>query len=163
MFFEVDKDFALFYGIMLVNAQTKKYYRSFNDAYIMPDSVYYLKICNNFKTNQSDIDKLGADPAIKIFKENNKLANMRLAVNDRYKNANGEWIDETQWFSLVAWTKLAEYAEKYLLKGVEVAIEGRLVNKTFTDKNAVKRISTDIIVSEILILSKKAAVAKELV
>ena len=43
---------------MLVNAQTKKYYRSFNDAYIMPDSVYYLKICNNFKTNQSDIDKL---------------------------------------------------------------------------------------------------------
>ncbi len=109
------------------------------------------------------IGHLGADPAIKIFKENNKLANMRLAVNDRYKNANGEWIDETQWFSLVAWTKLAEYAEKYLLKGVEVAIEGRLVNKTFTDKNAVKRISTDIIVSEILILSKKAAVAKELV
>lgn len=49
---------TLFYGIMLVNAQTKKYYRSFNDAYIMPDSVYYLKICNNFKTNQSDIDKL---------------------------------------------------------------------------------------------------------
>jgi single-strand DNA-binding protein len=76
-------------------------------------------------------------------------------VNDRYKNAKGEWLDETQWFNVVAWSKLAVYAEKYLGKGTEVAIEGRLINKSYTDKNAVKRISTDVIVSEILILSKK--------
>ncbi len=106
---------------------------------------------------------LGADPEIKIFKENNKLANMRLAVNDRYKNAKGEWVDETQWFNLVAWSKLAIYAEKYLNKGIELAIEGRLINKSYVDKNAVKRVSTDIVVSEILILTKKAAVTKELV
>ena len=106
---------------------------------------------------------LGADPEIKIFKENNKLAKMRLAVNDRYKNAKGEWVDETQWFNLVAWSKLAIYAEKYLNKGIELAIEGRLINKSYVDKNAVKRVSTDIVVSEILILTKKAAVTKELV
>jgi single-strand DNA-binding protein len=109
------------------------------------------------------IGHLGADPEIKIFKEDNKLANMRLAVNDRYKNAKGEWVEETQWFNLVAWAKLANYAEKYLLKGIEVAVEGRLLTKSYTDKNAVKRMSTDIVVSEILILTKKNAVGKELV
>ena len=109
------------------------------------------------------IGHLGADPEIKIFKEDNKLANMRLAVNDRYKNANGEWMDETQWFSLVAWSKLAKYAEKYLVKGTEIAVEGRLLTKSYTDKNLVKRISTDIIVSEILILTKKNLDTKELV
>jgi single-strand DNA-binding protein len=51
------------------------------------------------------------------------------------------------------------YAEKYLIKGIEVAIEGRLINKSYTDKNLVKRFSTDIHLSEILILTKK----KELV
>ena len=71
------------------------------------------------------IGHLGADPEIKNFKEDKKLANMRLAVNDRYKNANGEWVEETQWFNLVAWAKLANYAEKYLLKGIEVAVEVR--------------------------------------
>jgi single-strand DNA-binding protein len=106
---------------------------------------------------------LGADPEIKIFKENNKLANMRLAVNDRYKNTKGEWVEETQWFNLVAWSKLAIFAEKYLNKGIELAIEGRLINKSYVDKNAVKRVSTDIVVSEILILTKKAAGTKELV
>ena len=65
---------------------------------------------------------LGADPEIKIFEETKKLANIRLAVNDRYKNAKGEWVDETQWFNLVAWSKLAVYAEKYLIKGIEVAL-----------------------------------------
>ena len=102
---------------------------------------------------------LGADPEIKIFDETKKLANVRLAVNDRYKNAKGEWVDETQWFNLVAWSKLAVYAEKFLKKGIEVAVEGRLMNKSYTDKNAVKRVSTDIYISEILILTKK----KELV
>ena len=108
------------------------------------------------------IGYLGADPEFKILKES-QLANMRLAVNDRYKNAKGEWVDETQWFSSVAWSKLALFAEKYLLKGSEIAVEGRLLTKAYTDKNAIKRVSTDIIVSDILILSKKNAVAKELV
>lgn len=101
------------------------------------------------------IGHLGADPEIKIFDESKKLANMRLAVNDRYKNAKGEWMEETQWFNLVAWSKLATYTEKFLLKGTEVAVEGRLINKSYTDKNAVKRVSTDIYVSEILVLNKK--------
>ena len=101
------------------------------------------------------VGRLGDDPEIKIYGENKKLASLRLAVNDRYKNIKGEWIDETQWFSLLAWSKLALYVEKYLAKGAELAVEGRLVNKSFTDKTGVKRVSTEIVISEVLILSKQ--------
>lgn len=105
------------------------------------------------------VGRLGAEPEMKTYGDDKKLASIRLAVNDRYKNQKGEWLDETQWFTLVAWSKLALYVEKYLAKGAEVAIEGRLVNKSFTDKLGVKRVSTEIVLNEILILSKQ----KELV
>ena len=100
------------------------------------------------------IGHLGAAPEIKIFDTDKKLANLSIAVNDRFKNAKGEWVDETQWFNLVAWSKLAQYAEQYLLKGSEIAIEGRMVNKFYTDKNEIKRTTTEIIISEILLLNK---------
>ena len=101
------------------------------------------------------VGRLGADPEMKIYGDAKKLANLRLAVNDRYKNVQGDWIDETQWFNLIAWSKLAIYVEKYLTKGAEVAVEGRLVNKSFTDKAGIKRSTTEIVLSEILILSKQ--------
>ena len=100
------------------------------------------------------IGHLGAAPEIKIFDTDKKVANLSIAVNDRFKNAKGEWVDETQWFNLVAWSKLAQYAEQYLLKGSESAIEGRIVNKSYTDKNEIKRATTEIIISEILLLNK---------
>ena len=100
------------------------------------------------------IGHLGAAPEIKIFESEKKLANISIAVNDRYKNAKGEWVDETQWFNLVAWSKLSDYAEQYLFKGSEIAIEGRIVNKSYTDKNEIKRATTEIVISEILLLSK---------
>ena len=100
------------------------------------------------------IGHLGAAPEIKICDTDKKVANLSIAVNDRFKNAKGEWVDETQWFNLVAWSKLAQYAEQYLLKGSEIAIEGRIVNKSYTDKNEIKRATTEIIISEILLLNK---------
>ncbi len=103
------------------------------------------------------IGHLGAAPEIKVFDTDKKVANLSIAVNDRYKNSKGEWVDETQWFNLVAWSKLAQYAEQYLIKGSEVAIEGRIVNKSYTDKNEIKRATTEIIISEILLLNKAKA------
>ena len=100
------------------------------------------------------IGHLGAAPEIKVFDTDKKVANLCIAVNDRYKNAKGEWVDETQWFNLVALSKLAQYSEQYLLKGSEIAIEGRIVNKSYTDKNDIKRATTEIIISEILLLNK---------
>ena len=101
------------------------------------------------------IGHLGANPEIKIFDENKKLAQLSLAVNDGFKNAEGTWQEDTQWFNLVAWSKLAEYAEKNLLKGQELAIEGRLVNNVYTDKQEVKRTVTEIVLNEILLLGKQ--------
>jgi single-strand DNA-binding protein len=101
------------------------------------------------------IGHLGANPEIKVFDETKKLAQLSFAVNDGFKNAQGEWQEDTQWFNLVAWSKLADYAEKNLLKGQELAVEGRLVNNTYTDKQDVKRSVTEIVLNEILLLSKQ--------
>ena len=101
------------------------------------------------------IGHLGAAPEIKVFDTDKKVANLSIAVNDRYKNAKGDWVDETQWFNLVAWSKLADYAEKNLLKGQELAIEGRLVNNTYTDKQDVKKTVTEIVLNEILLFGKQ--------
>jgi len=122
----------------------------------------FLQFCGSTKNNFMKaikkkvqlIGHLGAAPEIKIFDTDKKVANLSIAVNDRFKNAKGEWVDETQWFNLVAWSKLAQYAEQYLLKGSEIAIEGRIVNKSYTDKNEIKRATTEIIISEILLLNK---------
>jgi single-strand DNA-binding protein len=80
---------------------------------------------------------------------------MSVATNENYKNAKGEKVTETQWHSVVAWGKLAEIAEKYLVKGIEVAIEGKLVNRNYTDKQGIKRYVTEIQANELLILTKK--------
>lgn len=79
-----------------------------------------------------------------------------MATNENYKNAKGEKITETQWHNVVAWGKLADIAEKYLVKGTEVAIEGKLINRNYTDKQGVKRYVTEVQANELLILTKKA-------
>ena len=79
-----------------------------------------------------------------------------MATNENYKNAKGEKVTETQWHNVVAWGKLADIAEKYLVKGTEVVIEGKLVNRNYTDKQGVKRYATEIQANELLILTKKA-------
>ena len=101
------------------------------------------------------IGNLGADPEIKNTASGRKLALFSLATSESYRNASGEKITETQWHRAVAWGKTAEIAEKYLFKGSEVVIEGKLVNRSYIDKDGNKRFSTEIQVSELLILSFK--------
>ncbi len=110
---------------------------------------------NQVKNKVQLIGHLGQDPDIKTFNGDKKVANMSLATNEQYKNAQGEKVTETQWHSIVAWGKLAEIAEKYLSKGTEVVVEGKLVNKQYTDKQGIKRNVTEIQANELLILSKK--------
>lgn len=85
-----------------------------------------------------------------------KVAHLSVATNETYKNAKGERVTETQWHTVIAWGKLAEIAEKYLVKGTEVAIEGKLINRNYTDKQGVKRYVTEVQANELLILTKKA-------
>tara|TARA_B100001105_G_scaffold230462_1_gene202677 strand:+ start:217 stop:558 length:342 start_codon:yes stop_codon:yes gene_type:complete len=103
------------------------------------------------------IGHLGLDPEIRTFGAGKKMALMSIATNENYRDANGEKVTDTQWHSVVAWGKLAEIAEKYLLKGIEIAIEGKLVNRQYTDKKGVRHYTTEVQANELLILTKKTA------
>ena len=101
------------------------------------------------------IGNLGQSPEIKTFNEGRKMAKFSLATNESYKSNTGEWMKDTQWHAIIAWGKAAEIAEKYLVKGAEVAVEGKLVNRSYTDKNGEKRSVTEVVVSEILLLGDR--------
>jgi single-strand DNA-binding protein len=101
------------------------------------------------------IGNLGNNPEIKTLDGGKKLARFSVATNEVYRNTKGEKVTETQWHNLVAWGKVAEIAEKYLSKGSEVAIEGKLMNRTYNDKDGVKKYITEVQVNELLMLGDK--------
>lgn len=99
---------------------------------------------NAVKNKVQLIGHLGQDPEIKVVADDKKVAHLNVATNETYRNAKGEKVTETQWHSVIAWAKLAEIAEKFLVKGSEVVIEGKLVNRNYTDKQGIKRYVTEI-------------------
>ena len=103
------------------------------------------------------IGNLGMAPEIKTLESGRKLAKMSIATNESYKNAKGELVKETQWHNLIAWGKTAEIIEKYVKKGSEVAIDGKLINSNYTDKEGVKRYVTEIEVNEVLLIGGNKA------
>ncbi len=111
---------------------------------------------NAIKNKVQLIGNLGQAPDVKIIGDGKKVAHLSLATNENYKNAKGEKVTETQWHNVIVWGKLAEIAEKYLVKGTEIAVEGKLVNKNYTDKQGIKRYVTEVQANELLILTKKA-------
>ena len=96
------------------------------------------------------IGRTGKDVEIVKF-ENGKLAKVSLATTDHYTNALGEKVEETQWHSLSAGGKLADIMEKYVEKGKEIAVEGKVVYRTYDDKDGVKRYITEIRVEELVL------------
>ena len=87
--------------------------------------------------------------------EKGKLAKVSLATNDYYTNSLGEKVEETQWHNLVVNGKLADIMEKYVQKGKEIAVEGKIVYRTYDDKDGVKRYITEIRVDELVLLGAK--------
>lgn len=102
------------------------------------------------------IGNLGNAPEVKTLDGGKKMARFSLATNETYRNAKGEKITETQWHNMIAWGKVAEIAEKYLTKGKEVVVEGKLVNRNYTDKDGNKKYITEVQVNELLLLGEKA-------
>lgn len=103
------------------------------------------------------IGNLGNAPDVRTTENGKKLAMFNVATSESYRNAKGEKVTETQWHRVVAWGRVAEIAEKYLDKGKEVALEGKLVNRSYTDKEGIKKYITEIQVSELLLLGAKSA------
>lgn len=104
------------------------------------------------------IGHLGAAPEVKTMESGKKLATFNVATNESYRNAKGEKVTETQWHRIVAWGKVAGIAEKYLDKGKEIALEGKLVNRSYTDKDGNKKYISEIQVNELLLLGAREAV-----
>ena len=101
------------------------------------------------------IGNLGSNPEIRTTEGGKKMARFSVATNETYRSAKGEKVTETQWHNLIAWGKVADIAEQYLFKGSEVAIEGKLINRNYTDKEGNKRYITEVQVNEVLMLGDK--------
>ncbi|HMI06187.1 MAG TPA: single-stranded DNA-binding protein [Flavobacterium sp.] len=110
---------------------------------------------NALKNKVQLIGHVGNDPEIKNFEGDRKLATLTLATNEIYRNDKGEKVEETQWHRVVAWGKTAEIIEKYVAKGKEIAIEGKLVHKSYDDKDGQKKYMTEVVVNELLLLGGK--------
>lgn len=98
---------------------------------------------------------LGMNPEVRTTENGRKMARMSLATHENYRNAQGEWVRDTQWHNLIAWGKTAELVEKKLQKGSEVLIEGKLQHREYTDRSGVKRYITEVQVLEMLPFEKK--------
>ncbi|WP_406684608.1 single-stranded DNA-binding protein [Seonamhaeicola sp. MEBiC1930] len=98
------------------------------------------------------IGNVGQEPTITNLENGKKVASLSLATNEHYKNGKSEKQTDTNWHSLVAWGKTAEVIEKYVNKGKEIAIEGKLMSRSYEDNEGVKRYVTEVLINEILLL-----------
>ncbi len=103
------------------------------------------------------IGNMGAKAEVRTTEGGKKMARFSLATNEVYRSAKGEKVTETQWHQLVAWGKLAEIAENYTDKGSELMVEGKLVHRSYEDKEGNKKYITEVVVNEILLLGDKNA------
>lgn len=100
------------------------------------------------------IGHVGQDPEIKTLEGGKKVANITIATNEVYYKENGEKAEQTEWHRVAAWGKVADIIEKYVTKGKEIAIEGKLTHRSYDDKNGEKRYITEVVANEILLLGK---------
>ena len=100
------------------------------------------------------IGNLGNDPEIINLESGKTLAKFTIATNETYKNNKGEKVTDTQWHNVVAWGKTAEIIEKYVTKGKEIAVEGKLTSRSYETKEGEKRYITEVVCNELLMLGK---------
>jgi single-strand DNA-binding protein len=110
---------------------------------------------NTLRNQVQLIGNLGADPKIIQFESGNKKASFNLATNETYINADKEKITNTQWHNVVFFGKTVDVVEKYLQKGKEIAISGKLSYREYNDKDGNKRFITEIIGNELVMLGSK--------
>ena len=108
---------------------------------------------NALKNKVNLIGRLGTDPELVKLENGNMMSRFSLAINEPYKDKeNNEWVESTQWHNIIAWGKSAEIASQKMKKGAEVAIEGRLVNRSYKTKDGELRHVTNVEMKEFLIL-----------
>ena len=102
------------------------------------------------------IGRLGSDPEVRRLENGVAVAKLNVATNDNYKDkTTGEWVEQTEWHSVVAWRYLAERAEQYLKKGRLVYIEGKLTTRKWQDQEGKDRYNTEVVASTLRMLDKR--------
>ncbi len=109
---------------------------------------------NAMKNKVQLIGNVGQEPEVKTIGEGKKVANITIATNDYYFNDKGDKVEQTEWHRVVAWGKVADIIEKYVTKGKEIAIEGKLTHRSYDDKDGIKRYVTEVVANDILLLGK---------
>lgn len=98
------------------------------------------------------VGNLGQDPELRYTGSGTAVCNIRLATNESYKDANGDWIERTEWHSIVAWARLAEICNEYLHKGSQVYFEGSLQTRSYEDRDGNTKYTTEIKAREMMML-----------
>lgn len=102
------------------------------------------------------VGNVGKDPEVRYLENGVAVAKFPLATSENYKNKNGERVSNTEWHNIVAWRGLAEIAEKYVKKGNQLFIEGKLASRSWDDKEGNKRYITEVIVNNMQMLDKRS-------
>jgi len=111
----------------------------------------------NLRNNVRLIGRLGVDPKVTKFENGKQVVSFSIATDESYKNKEGERVENTQWHNLVVWNGLSKVAEKYLKKGMEITVEGRLVHRSYEDKNGKTVFVTEVEVHDLLMMGKKVS------
>lgn len=110
---------------------------------------------SSLRNSVSLIGNTGNDPEIVTTDAGKKVAKFSLATNESYTNKTGEKVTETQWHTVVAWGKTADIIEKYVSKGKEIGVRGKLTYRSYETKEGEKRYFTEVVCDELLLLGSK--------
>lgn len=101
------------------------------------------------------IGHLGRDAEMRYTPSGAPVTEFSLAVNRRRRGQDGQWIEETDWFRVICWNRLAEFADQYLKRGMRVYVDGRLQIRRFTGNDGVERTAVEVIANDIIMLSAR--------
>ena len=110
---------------------------------------------NNLRNKVQLIGNVGQEPEVKTLTSGTVLAKLSIATSDTYKNKAGEKVKETYWHNLIAWGNTATFIQNYVQKGQEIAVEGKLTNRFYEDKEGKKHYITEVIVNELMLMGTK--------
>lgn len=116
---------------------------------------------NSLRNRVQLIGNLGQDPEIRNLESGKKVAHFTLATNETYKNNDGQKVEETTWHNIVAWNGLADTASKFLKKGKQVAVEGRLAYRSYEDKKGTTKNVTEIVLDQLMMLASPKEKGKD--
>ena len=102
------------------------------------------------------VGHVGKNPEQRVFGSGESVTSFSLATSEKYKDKSGEWKDQTEWHNISCFGKLSEIANKYVTKGTQVYIEGKIKTNKYTDKSGVEKYSTNIVVSSLQLLGSKS-------